>query len=95
MIAISYGPSAGPYVVEATLDFGVGGSDMASVAVSASWATATSKIVASITDDARIEEALIENISVGVANRGAGTFTIWGHAPARAVGQFKVQAVGI
>lgn len=86
--------AAAPRVVEATLDFGAEG-DTASVTVAAAWATGTSKIVVSITDDARIEDALIEQITVGVAARGAGTFDIWGAAPNGTNGQYKVHAVGL
>lgn len=84
----------GVNLVEAVLDFGAGG-DMATVTVSASWATPASKIVVSVVDDARVEEALIERIGLGVGGRAAGSFVIYAHAPDGASGQFKVHAMGV
>jgi hypothetical protein len=85
----------GANVAEAIVDFGAAGSDMASVTVAAPWATVTSKIVVSITDDTRLEDALIDGVLVGVRARAAGSFVIQAHAPMGALGQFKVQAVGV
>lgn len=77
-----------------TLDFGTGNTE-ASTVVSASWATPSSKITASLADDSRLDDALGEGILVGVTGRSTGFFTVSGQAPATVTGKYNVAVVGV
>lgn len=76
-----------------TLDFGTGATE-ASTLVRASWAKASSVILAGLADDSRLDDALMEGISIGVTGRGPGVFTVSAMAPAPVAGQYVVAVAG-
>ncbi len=83
-----------------TVDFSTGGTDASTTVTGLTWVTASTKIVATLTDgpsSRTIEDGLIEGLTWGVANIVAGTgFTLYVHSPnGNAVGQFNFYCIGV
>lgn len=82
----------------ATLSFGATGSTSAKVTVVGQpWVTGTNVILPSVVDDARAEDAVIEGLTLAIANQVVGTgFDILG-APALGdfVGDITIAFVGV
>jgi hypothetical protein len=102
-LTISGGGGGGGNFVAATVDFGASGNTNASVVVTGqTWVTSSSTIVcaptllatASRTDG--MEDAIIEQLVVGVSNRVAGTgFTVHaGVQHGRGIGAYLVHCTG-